>query len=113
MPVLKTSQMSVNNVSRILIYNSRAMLQIVASLTDNSRSIIYDCNVFIVKTLGEPDLAKKVFLTVFSRTSVVAGCACHVVLESGTTPGRGASVSQNLPLFHLQSRLENVFRLSH
>jgi hypothetical protein len=63
----------------------------------------------IVKTLGEQDLGKKVFLTVFSRTSVVAGCACHVILESGTTPGRGTPVSQNLPLFHLQSRLENFF----
>jgi hypothetical protein len=39
--------MSVNDASRITIDNSRVKLQIVASLTDNSRGVIYDCNMFI------------------------------------------------------------------
>jgi hypothetical protein len=37
------------DVSGILIDNSRVILQIVVSLTDNSRSIIYGCNMFIVQ----------------------------------------------------------------
>ncbi len=41
--------MSVNDTSRIIIDDSRAMLQIVASLTDDSRGIIYTRNVFIVQ----------------------------------------------------------------
>jgi hypothetical protein len=42
--------MSEFDASRIIIYYSRVMLQIVASLTDNSSGIIYDCNMFIVQT---------------------------------------------------------------
>ncbi len=41
--------MSVNDTPRIIINNSRVMLQIVAPLTDNSRGIIYESNVFIVQ----------------------------------------------------------------
>ncbi len=41
--------MSVNDTSRIIIDNSIVMLKIVASLTDNSRGVIYDCNMFIVQ----------------------------------------------------------------
>ncbi len=37
--------MSVNDASRIVIDDFRVMLQIVASLTDNSRGIIYDNNI--------------------------------------------------------------------
>jgi hypothetical protein len=44
--------MSVNNVSRIIIDDSRVTLQIVASLTDNSRGITDDRNVFIVQATG-------------------------------------------------------------
>ena len=40
--------MSKNDASRIVIDDCRAMLQIVASLTDDSVGIIYDCNMFIV-----------------------------------------------------------------
>jgi len=40
--------MSVNDSSRIVIDNTKVMLQIVASLTDNSRGVIYDCSMFIV-----------------------------------------------------------------
>jgi hypothetical protein len=39
--------MSVNDASRIIIDNSRMVFQIVASLTDNSRGIIYNCNMLI------------------------------------------------------------------
>ncbi len=48
MLALQTSLMSVNDASRIIIDESRVMIQIVASLTDSSRGIIYDCNQFIV-----------------------------------------------------------------
>ncbi len=41
--------MSENDASRIVIGNFRAMLQIVASLTDDSGSVIYDRNMFIVQ----------------------------------------------------------------
>ncbi len=44
--------MSVNDVSRIVIDDSRVTLQIVASLIDDSRGIIYDCNMFIVEAAG-------------------------------------------------------------
>jgi hypothetical protein len=44
--------MIVNDASRIAMNNSRVTLQIVASLTDNSRGIIYDHNVFIVQAAG-------------------------------------------------------------
>jgi hypothetical protein len=44
--------MSVNDTSRIVIDNSRVTLQIVASLTDNSAGIIYNCNMSIVHTKG-------------------------------------------------------------
>ncbi len=41
--------MSENNATRIIIDDSRVMLQIVASLTDNSRDIIYDYSMFIIQ----------------------------------------------------------------
>ncbi len=41
--------MSVNDASRILMDNSMVMLQIMASLTDDSRGVIYNCNMFIVQ----------------------------------------------------------------
>ncbi len=40
---------SPNLVTLIMIDDSRATLQIVASLTDKSRGIINDCKVFIVQ----------------------------------------------------------------
>ncbi len=40
--------MSVNDASKIIIEDSRVMLQIVAPLTDNSRGVIYNRNMFIV-----------------------------------------------------------------
>ncbi len=44
--------MSVNDTSRIIIDDSRVMLQIVASLTYDSRGIIYNHNLFIVQSSG-------------------------------------------------------------
>ncbi len=41
--------MNVNDASRIVIDDSRMMLQIVASLTDNSKGIIYNGNMLIVQ----------------------------------------------------------------
>ncbi len=41
--------MSVNDASGIVIDVSRVMLQIVGSLTDDSRGVIYDCNMFIIQ----------------------------------------------------------------
>ncbi len=41
--------MSVNDTSGIVIDDSRVMLQIVESLTDDSRAVIYNCNMFIVQ----------------------------------------------------------------
>ncbi len=46
--------MSVNDASRIVIDNSRMMLQVVVSLADNSRGIIYDINMFIVQDTDVP-----------------------------------------------------------
>ncbi len=42
--------MIVNEAFRFIIYDSRAMHKIVASLTNDSRGIIDDCNMFIVQT---------------------------------------------------------------
>ncbi len=44
--------MSENDAPRIVIDYSRVMLQIVALVTDDSRGIIYDCNMFIVQATG-------------------------------------------------------------
>ncbi len=41
--------MSVNDASRIIIDDSRVMLQSLVSLADDSRGVIYDCNMFIVQ----------------------------------------------------------------
>ncbi len=41
--------MSVNDASRIITDDSRVMLQIVASLTDDSRGIIYDHSMFMAQ----------------------------------------------------------------
>jgi hypothetical protein len=55
--------MSVNDASRIVIDNSRVTLQIVASLTDNSRGIIYDRNLFIVQAGNSKGVSITVLLT--------------------------------------------------
>jgi hypothetical protein len=50
--------MGVNDVYRIKIDGSRVMLQIVASLTDDYRVIIYNCNMFIAQATSlEPNVA--------------------------------------------------------
>ncbi len=44
--------MSVKDTSGIVFDDSRVMLQIVVSLSDDSRGIIYDCNMFILQATG-------------------------------------------------------------
>ncbi len=41
--------MSVNDASRVEIEDFKVTLQIVAPLNDDSRGIMYDCNMFIVE----------------------------------------------------------------
>ncbi len=41
--------MSANDASMIVIDDSRVTFHIVASLTDNSRGVIYNCNMFTVQ----------------------------------------------------------------
>jgi len=44
--------MSVSEASRIIIDDSRVMLQIMASLADYFWGIIYNCNMFIGEATG-------------------------------------------------------------
>ncbi len=53
--------MSVNDASRIVIDESRLMLQIVASLTDDSKGVIYNYNMFIVQ-VTVPNVIKRYFV---------------------------------------------------
>jgi hypothetical protein len=50
--------MSVNDASRTVLDISRVMLQIVASLADNSRGVIYNHNMFIVEATGVTNFFK-------------------------------------------------------
>ncbi len=58
------SQMSVNDTSRMIIDSSRVVVQIVASLTDDSRGVIYDRNMFIVQATGPWNKTYKTFFFV-------------------------------------------------
>jgi hypothetical protein len=44
--------MSVNNTPRVITEDSRVTLKILASLTDDSRGVNYDCNMFIDHATG-------------------------------------------------------------
>jgi hypothetical protein len=44
--------MSIDDTSRIVIVNSTVMLQIVASLTDDSSCVIYDHKKYLVQATG-------------------------------------------------------------
>ncbi len=48
-----TPSMSINGSSRIIIYNSGVTLQIVASLTDDARGVIYDRSMFIAQATSD------------------------------------------------------------
>jgi hypothetical protein len=52
--------MSENDAPRIIIDDSRVMLQIVTSLTDNYRGVIYNCNKFTVQATDIENNCKKV-----------------------------------------------------
>ncbi len=58
--------MSVNSTFGIIIDNSRVMIQTEESLTDDSRGIIYDCNMFIVQTTGHMFLKVE---TIFKKSN--------------------------------------------
>ncbi len=53
MPMQVKSEMRVYDPSRIILDDSRVMLQILASVTDNSRGVIYNRNVFMVQVNGD------------------------------------------------------------
>jgi hypothetical protein len=44
--------MIISDASRSVVKDFRVMLQLVASLTNNSRGIIYDLNMFIIEFTG-------------------------------------------------------------
>jgi hypothetical protein len=63
------SKTSVNDTFRIAIDDSRVMLQIVASLTDDSRGIIYNFNMFIVLATAVSIGATTLSIMTFSITT--------------------------------------------
>ncbi len=60
--------MRVNDASRIIINASGVMLQIVTSLTNDLKGIIYDHNMFIVQAIG--DCVKNFFTTIINSWSL-------------------------------------------
>jgi len=72
--------MSVNGASRIIIDDSRAMLQIVASLTDSSRGSIYDHYIFIVQKDHYEKYNLKYLLNLIAPN-------CDIVQVDGITEG--------------------------
>ncbi len=72
MSVLQTSKMGESDAYRVIIDNSKAMLQIVASRTDESRGVIYDRNMymFIVRA-GQISVRLSVIITVNTRSGRV------------------------------------------
>ncbi len=62
--------MNVNDASWIIINYSRVMLQIVASVTDNSRVVIRDRNIFIVQAPGFICKINTVLQIVKSKTQI-------------------------------------------
>ncbi len=62
MPVLSKR---VNDASRIIIDNSIMMLQIVASLSGDSRSIIYNHKMFKVQAFARPNVIKPLTIVIY------------------------------------------------
>ncbi len=54
--------MSIDDASRIVIDNSRVMLLIVGSLTNNSRGVIYNRNMFKVQATAAEELHAKSYI---------------------------------------------------
>jgi hypothetical protein len=63
--------MSANDTCRIIIDDSRLMLQIVASLTDDSRGVIYNHNMFIVQATAY------LSVTILIKTLMLITCAIN------------------------------------
>jgi hypothetical protein len=64
--------MSLNYTYRIIIDDTRVTLPIVASLTDNSRGVIYTRNVFIILAYGVFITCKLLYLILFISGKKVA-----------------------------------------
>ncbi len=64
--------MRVNDASRIIIDKSRVTLQIVVSLSDGSRGIIYDRNMFILQATcrGKHDINMSFCLKNIASTDI-------------------------------------------
>ncbi len=57
--------MSKNDASKLIINDTRVMLQKLASLTDYSRGVIYNRNMFIVQATGSINFHDKKLSKVF------------------------------------------------
>ncbi len=64
--IIADSSRFINDGPRSIIYDFRVMLQLEASLTDDSIGIISDCNMFIVRATGELLQLKSVLLFPFA-----------------------------------------------
>ncbi len=62
--------MSVKDTSRVIIDDSRVILNMVASLTDNSKGVIYDSYMFIVHAIS---LLWKMLVTLIPSLSYLSG----------------------------------------
>ncbi len=63
--------MSVNVASEIIIEDSRVMPQIVASLTEDSRGVIYNQNLFIVQATDWLLLILKIFFFFLAKPAIL------------------------------------------
>ncbi len=79
--------MSESDVTRILIDDARVMLQIVASLIDDSRAINYDRNMFMVQVSEIECLLHQ--LQILSQVLLVTRVAEHFSIEPGNTNRSG------------------------
>jgi hypothetical protein len=50
--IIVSAACTINALVRVINYTPRVTLQIVASLTDDSRGVFYDCNMFKVQATG-------------------------------------------------------------
>jgi hypothetical protein len=68
--------MSVNDASRIIIDDSGVALQIVASLTGDSRGVISNCNMFIVQA--------PLVYSLYYHMSLLNGKRCSLLIRATT-----------------------------
>ncbi len=71
MLVLQTSIVTVNDASRIVNYDSIVTLQIVTSLTDNSRGVICNRKILLTEFLQHRPKASLLYLPIeFGRAEI-------------------------------------------